>query len=185
MENNFVYVKHDSIKPRQHCNYGGVHLNTAGSKILAENFILALTRQTWLGIIQGNYVLIENGSETESKSEIAKYLPEDSLESKSDNHDNDENISFPLLKKIKSEHPKNLILITWTIKCEFNQKQETLRVVTLTMICTTFASLWKFQYFWRSIHNPVEHLWWSFYCKNIEPLSIFTKKLHHRCLLGF
>ena len=26
----------------------------------------------------------------------------------SDNHDIDENISFPFLKKIKSEHPKNL-----------------------------------------------------------------------------
>ena len=109
VENNFVYVKHDSIKPRQHCNYGGVHLNTAGSKILAENFILALTRQTWLGIIQDSDVLIENGSETESNSEIAKCLPEDTLESKSDDHDNDKNIPFPLLKKIKSEHPKNLI----------------------------------------------------------------------------
>ena len=48
VENNFAYVNHDNIKPRKHCNCGGVHLNTAGSKILAENFILALTRQTWL-----------------------------------------------------------------------------------------------------------------------------------------
>ena len=31
------------------------------------------------------------------------------MESKSDNHDNNENISFPFLKKIQSEHPKNLI----------------------------------------------------------------------------
>ena len=46
VENNFAYVNHDNIKPRKHCNCGGVHLNTAGSKILAENFILALTRQT-------------------------------------------------------------------------------------------------------------------------------------------
>ena len=46
VENDFAYVNHDIIKPPQHCNYGGVHLNTAGSKILAENFILALTRQT-------------------------------------------------------------------------------------------------------------------------------------------
>ena len=45
MENNFAYVNHSNIKPRQHCNYGGVHLNTAGSKILAENFILARSRQ--------------------------------------------------------------------------------------------------------------------------------------------
>ena len=47
------------------------------------------------------------------------------------------------------------------------------------------ASFWKFQYFWRSIYNPLEHLWWSFYCKNGKPLSIFTKKLHHRCFLEF
>ena len=86
----------------------GGHLNTAGSKILAENFILALSRQTWLGIIRDNDALIGNVSETESNSETAKYLPEDSLESKSDNHENDENISFPFLKKIRSKHPKNL-----------------------------------------------------------------------------
>ena len=46
VENNFVYVNHDNIRPRQHCNYGGAHLNTARSKILASNLILALSRQT-------------------------------------------------------------------------------------------------------------------------------------------
>ena len=30
------------------------------------------------------------------------------MESKSDSHENDENISFPFLKKIRSKHPKNL-----------------------------------------------------------------------------
>ena len=63
VENNFAYVNRGNIKPRQHCNYGGVHLNTAGSKILAENFILALSRQTWLGIIRDNDALIGNVSE--------------------------------------------------------------------------------------------------------------------------
>ena len=116
-------MNHDNIKPRQHCNYGGVHLNTAGSKILAENYILALSRQTWLGIIQDNDALIENVSENESSSEIAKYLPEDSLESKSDNYDNYENISFPFLQKIESEYPKNLFFGQLNVKCEFNQKQ--------------------------------------------------------------
>ena len=53
--------------------------------------------------------------------------------------------------------------------------QKTLRVVTITMICSTLASLWKFLYFWRPIYNPVEHLLWSFYSKNSKPLSIFTK----------
>ena len=98
-----------SIKPRQHCSYGGVHLNTAGGKILAENYIPALSRRTSLGIIQDNDVLIENVSETESNSELPKNLLEDTLESKSDNHDNDENIYFPFLTKIETEHPKNLV----------------------------------------------------------------------------
>ena len=92
MENSLAYVNHDNIKPRQHRNYVDVHLNTAGSKILTENFILTLSRQTSLGIIRDNNALIGNVSETESNSEITKYLPEDSLESKSDNHENDENI---------------------------------------------------------------------------------------------
>ena len=83
----------------------GGHLNTAGSKILAENFVLALRRQTWLGIIRDNDALIGNVSETESNSETTKYVPEDSLEGKSDSH---ENISFPLLNKIRPKHPKNL-----------------------------------------------------------------------------
>ena len=96
MENNFAYVNHDNIMPRQHYNYEDVHLNTAGSKTVAENFILALSRQTWLGIIQDNDALIENVSEmAELNLELAKKLLEDTLESKSDNHDNDENISFP------------------------------------------------------------------------------------------
>ena len=52
--------------------------------------------------------MIENVSETESNSELAKNLLEDTLESKSDSHDNDETISIPFLKKIRSEHPKSL-----------------------------------------------------------------------------
>ena len=36
------------------------------------------------------------------------------------------------------------------------------------MICSTLASLWKFQY------DPVAHLQWNFYCENTKPLSIFT-----------
>ena len=36
-----------------------------------------------------------------------------------------------------------------------------------------------------SIFFPTEHLWWSFYCENSKPVSIFTKKFHRRCWLGF
>ena len=127
MENNFAYVNHDNIKPRQHCNYGGVHLNTAGSKILAADFILDLSRQTWLGIIRANDALIGNVSETESICEAPKYLPEDSLESKSDNHENYENVSFPFLKKIRSKHPKILVfgqLNVNSIRNKFEPVQE-------------------------------------------------------------
>ena len=66
-----------------------------------------------------------------------------------------------------------------------NNKQETLCVVTIAMICSTLASLWKSQYFQRPIYNPVEDLWWSLYCENIKPLSIFTKKLDLRYSHGF
>ena len=58
-------------------------------------------------------------------------------------------------------------------------------VVTIAIICSNLASLWKFQYFRRPIYNPVKHLWRSFYWKNSKLLSIFIKKLHRRCLLGF
>ena len=30
MENDFAYVNHGNIKPRQHCNYSGIHLNNLG-----------------------------------------------------------------------------------------------------------------------------------------------------------
>ena len=100
VDNNFAYVKHDNIKPRQHCNSGAVHLNTAGSKILADNFILALSRQTRLAIIQDDDALIEDISKTESNFEFYTNLPEDTLKIKSDNHDSDENIYFSFLKTV-------------------------------------------------------------------------------------
>ena len=46
MENDFVHVNHDNVKTQQHCNYDGIHLSTLGSKILADNFILALDTLT-------------------------------------------------------------------------------------------------------------------------------------------
>ena len=100
VDNNFADVKHDNIKLGQHFNYGAVHLNTAGSKILADNFILALTRQTRLAIIQDNDALIEDISKTELVSELDTNLPEDTLKSKSENHDGDENVYFSFLKKV-------------------------------------------------------------------------------------
>ena len=84
----------------QYCNYGGVHLNTADKKILAENFILPFSRQTWLGIIQDKDAIIENVSATESNSElrvlwrVLHRVLEGTSESKSDNDDDDENVPF-------------------------------------------------------------------------------------------
>ena len=34
------------------------------------------------------------------------------------------------------------------------------------------------------VYNPAEHLWWSFYCENSKPVSIFPKRHHRRCSLG-
>ena len=64
-------------------------------------------------------------------------------------------------------------------------KQETLYVVIISMTCSTLASLWKFQYFRRPVHDPVKHLWWRFSCDNSKQLSIFTKNHYHRCSLVF
>ena len=73
-----------------------------------------------------NDALIENISVTESNPHLAKNLLEDTLESKSNSHDHDENILFPFLKKIKSEHPKNLIgqLNVDSIRNKFESVQE-------------------------------------------------------------
>ena len=54
MENDFAFVNHDNMKSRQHCNYGGIHLKTLGSRILADSFILALNTLTWYRISQEN-----------------------------------------------------------------------------------------------------------------------------------
>ena len=67
----------------------------------------------------------------------------------------------------------------------FETEQETLRVVTIAMISSTLASLWKYHCFRRPIYNLVEHLWWSFCCKNSKLLNIFTKMPHRRCSVGF
>ena len=55
-------------------------------------------------------------------------------------------------------------------------KQETLRVVTIVMICSSLVSLWKFQHFQRPIYNPVQDLWWNLYCENSKPYKYIHKK---------
>ena len=74
---------------------------------------------------------------------------------------------------------------TEKVKIIQSYQQETLRIVTISIIFSTLASLWKFQYFRRPIYNRVKHLWCSFYCENSKPLSIFAKKLHRSCSLSF
>ena len=59
-----------NIKLRQNCNYGGIHLNTLVSKILADNFILAINTLTWLKISQENDALGKGDAETESNSKF-------------------------------------------------------------------------------------------------------------------
>ena len=86
---------------------------------------------------------------------------------------------------INSNLSKCAKLIGTTNATRCSNRDETLRVVTIAMICFTLVLLWKFQYFRRPIYNPVEHLWWSFCCKNSKSLIVFTKKLHRRSSLEF
>ena len=58
----------------------------------------------------------------------------------------------------------DLFKLVFFVRINVNKK--TLRVVTIVMICSNLASLWKFKYFRGPIYNPVKHLWWSFYCEN-------------------
>ena len=63
------------------------------------------------------------------------------MESKSDNHDNDENISFLFLKKIKSEHPKNVFfgqLNVNSIRNKFESVQEIIKnTFDIFLVCET------------------------------------------------
>ena len=105
-ENDFVYVNHDNIKPWHHCNYGRIHVNTLDSKILADNFIIAVSNLT--KISQENNTFHKDNPENESNSKFSNNLPEDTLGGKDKIHINFENLSFSFLKNAKSKHPKNL-----------------------------------------------------------------------------
>ena len=63
------------------------------------------------------------------------------MENKSDNHDNDENISFPFLKKIRSKHPKNLFfeqLNMNSIRNKFESVQEIIQnTFDIFLVCGT------------------------------------------------
>ena len=48
-----------------------------------------------------------------------------------------------------------------------NIKQETLRVVTVALICSTLAALWEFQYFQRPIYNHGTKIRTGTTCKKI------------------
>ena len=63
------------------------------------------------------------------------------MESKSDNHDNDENIPFSLLKEMKSEHPKKLFfgqLNVNSIRNKFESVQEIIQnTFDIFLVCQT------------------------------------------------
>ena len=76
-----------NIKPWQHCNYVGIHLNTLDSKILANGFILVLSRQTWQRISPEIDAFNEGTLATESNSKFTKNSTQNNLESKNENFD--------------------------------------------------------------------------------------------------
>ena len=82
----------------------------------------------------------------------------------------------PLKKYIRSEEDKTArgfadkrtgkrFQIRTFFQTTLNNKQETLCVVTIAMICSTLASLWKSQYFQGPIYNPVEDLYGAYIAK--------------------
>ena len=44
-QKSFMYVDHGNIKSWKQCSYGGISLNTGGSKFLIDSFIPSLSRQ--------------------------------------------------------------------------------------------------------------------------------------------
>lgn len=137
VKNNFAYVDYDNTKPRQHSNYGAIHLNTVVSKTLAI-FILALSQQTWQRNSQVINASNNDTATTESNSKFTKNSSWYTLESKSENSDYYRNGSFPILKKSTSRHPKNLFSDTWIlIKSErtLNQLEKSFKIHFWHFIC--------------------------------------------------
>ena len=141
MENDFVYDIHDNIKLRQHCNYDGIHLNTLGSKILADNFVLPLNALTWHRISQENDILDKDNPETESNSKFSNNLSQDTLESKGKSHRNFENPSFSFLKKTKSKYPKNLFFAHLNINSVRNKFESIQQIIQNTFAFSSAVKL--------------------------------------------
>ena len=81
-------------------------MNTLDSKILADNFIIALSNLTKNS--QENNIFHKDNPENESNFKFLNDLPQDILGGKDKIHINFENLSFSFLKNAKSKHPKNL-----------------------------------------------------------------------------
>ena len=94
MENNFIYVNHDNIKTQQHSSYWGIHLNTLGSKILTNDFIITLNTLNWRRISQEDDAFDKDNPETESNSKFLNNLSQDTSEGKGKSHINLEKLSF-------------------------------------------------------------------------------------------
>ena len=140
MENDFVEDNHDNIKPQQHCNNGKIHLNNLGSKILADNFDIALDTLTWHRIFQENDALRKYNHETESNSKFLNNSSQDTLENKGKSHRNFQNLSFSFSKKTKPKYPKNLFfghLNINSIRKKLNQFRKSYKIPL------TFSSLKK------------------------------------------
>ena len=99
------------------------NLNTLGTKILADDFILALNMPTWHRISQENVAFDKNNPETKSNSKISNNFSQDTLEGKRKGHINFENLSFSFLKKTKSKHTKN-VFFGHLIRNKFGSVQE-------------------------------------------------------------
>ena len=64
------------------------------------------------------------------------------------------------LKESNNLLVKNAIFVYYYSYMKIKINKKTLCVVTIAMICSNLASLWKFQNFGKPIYNPDEHLWY-------------------------
>ena len=91
---NIGFIDNENINPRYNCNRSKLHLNKRGTNLLIENILFSLYND----INDWHNGTVSKNSSCKSKSKPNKNLSllDDSI--------------FPFLTKLRSEHPKNVLL---------------------------------------------------------------------------
>ena len=98
LQSHLSYISNDNIRPSYHCNYGGIHKNNTGRKVLAENV------KTLSQIMR--FLKVSNKMSAEKLSKDKNSVSFNNI----DDGNDDADISFDELKKVGSKHPKSIFL---------------------------------------------------------------------------